>query len=191
MARTETLVWRAKMARTMITADELWELGPEAHYELLKGELRPMAPTGEDHGFVAANIVGFLVAHVRPKRLGRVYSSETGFRVELDSETVLAPDAAFVQKSRVVPSRKYYQGAPDLAVEVISPSESHAGVEEKVQAYLEAGVRAVVIVNPVRQTVSLWRSPKEMTLLGQGDVLDLSNVVDGFSIAVDELFSDE
>lgn len=177
--------------RTSITADELWELGPEAHYELIKGELRPMAPTGEDHGFVAANIVGFLVAHVRPKRLGRVYSSETGFRIELDPETVLAPDAAFVQKSRVVPSRRFYQGAPDLAIEVISPSESHAGVEEKVQAYLEGGVRAVVVVNPLRQSVALWRSPREATLLGRGDILDLSDVVDGFRVAVDELFSDE
>lgn len=179
------------MARTLITADELWEMGTEAHYELIKGELRPMAPTGEDHGFVAANIVGFLVAHVRPKRLGRVYSSETGFRVELDPETVMAPDAAFVQKSRVVPSRKFYQGAPDLAVEVISPSESHTAVEEKVQAYLEGGVRAVVVVNPIQQTVALWRAPKQVSLLGQGDTLDLSDVVEGFRIAVDELFADE
>jgi len=76
-------------------------------------------------------------------------------------------------------------------VEVISPSESHAGVEEKILAYLHGGVRAVVVVNPSLRTVALRRSPKEMALLGQGDVLDLSDVVDGFRIAVDEIFPDQ
>src|SRR5688500_10934597 len=125
---------------TLMTADELLRLPDEGwRYELVRGELQKMSPTGARHGEVAAQLVASLVTFVNHQHLGKVYSSEAGFKIARDPDTVRAPDAAFVRVDRVVRTSKFFDGAPDAAFEVISPSDSYTEVEEKTRQWLRAG----------------------------------------------------
>src|SRR6266568_2091390 len=111
---------------SLMTADELLHLPDDGfRYELVRGELRKMSPSGADHGDVAAVIVWSLLNHVRKNRLGKVYTADAGFRIGRGPDTVLAPDAAFVRAARVVKTRKFFEGPPDLAIEVVSPGDSY------------------------------------------------------------------
>jgi Uma2 family endonuclease len=104
---------------------------------------------------------------------------------------VLAPDGAFIRKERVEAQGKvkgYWPGAPDLAVEVISPSDSYSEVEEKAMEWINAGCRVVVILNPRNRTVTIFRSLRDIALLTVGDTVDLSDVLTGWSLPVLELF---
>ena len=114
-----------------MTADELWRLPDDSlRYALLRGELQRMAPAGFDHGAVIMNLAGPLSQHVKSGRLGVVCGAETGFVLATNPDTVLAPDIAFVRRTRIPPAgrpRTFWNGAPDLAVEVLSPGDTHRG----------------------------------------------------------------
>jgi Uma2 family endonuclease len=85
--------------------------------------------------------------------------------------------------------RGYWQGAPDLAVEVISPNDLYAEVDEKVAEWLEHGTRLVFVVNPRRRTVAVHRSGQPVRILSEADVLDGEAVVPGWSLPVRDLFA--
>src|SRR5688572_21746086 len=110
----------------LTTADELFDLPDDGmRHELVRGELRTMPPTGSEHGDEESVFDGSIGPYVRARKLGRVFVGETGFVLETDPDTVRAPDIAFVTRERLAESgvpRGYYRGAPDLAVEVISPN---------------------------------------------------------------------
>ncbi len=129
--------------------------------------------------------------HVRTKRLGVVVGAETGFKLKSNPDTVRAPDIAFVSRERVeaegIPDT-YWQGPPDLAVEVISPSDTLYGVEDKVATWLAAGTRLVWVVHPKRRVVLIHRPQAEVTTLGESDTLDGADVVPGFQCAVSDVF---
>lgn len=175
-----------------MTAEELLEKPEDGfRYELVKGEPRRMAPAGNVHGYIAANFLGPLQLHARDNGLGRVYAAETGFKLSSDPDTVRAPDVAFVSQARLdevgeVPG--YWPGAPDLAVEVVSPSDTHAEVTEKSLAWLEAGCRMVLAADPSQRTVTVYRSREDIRILTGGDVIVGADVVPGFGLPVAELF---
>lgn len=177
----------------MVTADELFRIADDGlRRELVDGELRVMAPAGEEHGAVAAEILVHLGQHVRSRGLGRVYTAETGFRISSDPDTVLAPDAAFVRRERIEEAglgQGYRTGAPDLAVEVVSPHDSFGDVEGKVFDWLSAGCRMVVVVNPRKRTATVYRSRSDIVVLTEGDELDGGDVVPGWRLPVRELFA--
>ncbi len=174
------------------TAEQLLAMPADGwRYELVDGELRRMAPAGHEHGRVAQNLAWRLGQHARTHRLGAVYAAETGFLIRRDPDTVRAPDLAFIASVRADAARGvrgYFPGAPDLAVEVVSPSDSFSDVEEKVFEWLDAGSIAVVVVDPRRRRVTVSRSKQDIRVQGADDVLDLSFVVAGFSIPVADLF---
>jgi Uma2 family endonuclease len=175
-----------------ITAEELLNLSQDGfHYELLQGELRKMSPAGYRHGQVAANLTISLGYYVLKHKLGKICVAETGFKIASNPDTVLAPDFAFIRKDRieqVATSQGFGSGSPDLVVEVISPSDSYQSVEEKVTTWLEAGVSLVMIVNPRKKTVAVYRSPKNITLLNENEELDAQELIPGWSMKVSELF---
>jgi len=161
-------------------------------YELVKGELLRMSPTGDEHGDVTMALAGPLYQHVKANDLGKVYAAETGFKIESSPDTVRAPDIAFVCKKRTIESgriRGYRDGAPDLAVEVMSPGDSKRTVAEKTNEYFEGGARLVWVVNPKSKTVTVYRSPSDFTVLTERDMLDGGDVVPGFQINVAEIFA--
>ena len=155
-------------------------------YEYVKGELVPMSPPTMEHGEISVSIIRYLDWHVHENQLGRVYSAETTFQI---GERALKPDIAFVSTARLPENRK--QGSPippDLAVEVVSPTDRQARVSEKVQAYLDAGTPMVWVIDEGLQTVAVYRENKDFKLLTDEDILTGEDVVEGFSCQVARLF---
>ncbi len=174
------------------TAEELLRMqGDGLRYELIRGELKKMAPAGNEHGNVAMDFGTLLNVHVRANKLGKVYAAETGFKLASDPDTVRAPDAAFISRKRldeVGPVQGYWPGAPDLAAEVISPSDLYTEVSEKVAEWLGAGAKMVVVVNPRTRQLLVHLSPTEVKVLGVGDTLEGGEVVPGWQLPIGELF---
>jgi Uma2 family endonuclease len=175
-----------------MTAEQLLAMPHHGRrYELVNGELRSMAPAGFDHGYVAMKFSWRLAEFVEKRRLGIVCAAETGFILRRHPDTVRALDAAFVRRDRCLSrdrKESFYVGAPDLAVEVVSPSDSFAEVEEKVFEWLSAGSACVLVLNPRLSNVSLYRSKDDIRVLSENDLLDLSFVVPDFTVAVKDLF---
>ncbi|HLF04933.1 MAG TPA: Uma2 family endonuclease [Dehalococcoidia bacterium] len=175
------------------TAEDLLRLPDDGwRYELVRGELRKMAPAGSEHGELAMEVGSQLAQYVKAHRLGRVFAAETGFYIASNPDTVRAPDVAFVSQPRAEAIGRvtgYWPGAPDLAVEVISPSDTYAEVDEKVVDWLNGGARMVVVVNPRTERVMVYRSPTDVTILSSGDTLDGQDVVPGWSLALADLFA--
>jgi Uma2 family endonuclease len=150
-----------------------------------------MTPAGFGHGAIVANVTGPLIQHVKAGNLGVVCGAETGFRVGSNPDTVLAPDVAFVLRERLPSSGApagYWPGAPDLAVEVLSPSDKVFDVDAKVAAWLEAGTLAVWVVNPHRRVVTIHRAGAEPRTLSDSDTLAGDDIVAGFRLAVADIF---
>ncbi|HEY0607735.1 MAG TPA: Uma2 family endonuclease [Herpetosiphonaceae bacterium] len=179
------------VAQQFITAQELLQMPDDGYrYELVEGELRRMSPAGQQHGRIVLNLSAPLHQHVRSRNLGTVYAAETGFLLASNPDTVRAPDVAFVQQARTMQVETgYYSGAPDLVAEVISPHDLYTEVEEKVLAWLAAGTSMVLVVNPRKRTVTMYRSLTEITVLTESDQLDGADVVPGWTITVNEIFS--
>ena len=174
------------------TAEQLLRMPEDGNrYELVEGVLIKMSPPGFEHGDVALTIGGLLWQHVRANKLGRVVAAETGFKLASDPDTVLAPDAAFIRQEefeRVGMTKKFWPGAPDLAVEVMSPDDTARKTDEKAKAWLAHGARMVWVVNPKRRTVSVYRPGAGVAVLTENDALDGLEVVPGFRCDVKEIF---
>jgi Uma2 family endonuclease len=174
------------------TADELFEMPDDGfRYELVKGELRKMSSSGSEHGATIVNITILLGQYVKANKLGVCFGAETGFKIASDPDTVRAPDVAFIRRERIPESgipKKFWPGAPDLAVEVLSPGDTRREVDEKVEDWLEAGARAVWVINPKRRSVTVYRSLTDVTRLSDADELDGGDVVPGFRCKVSEIF---
>lgn len=161
-------------------------------YELVRGELRRHPLEGHEHGRIAARIAGLLGSHVLANSLGAGYMCGTGFLITSDPDTVRAPDLAFVSQKRldeVADVEGYWPGAPDLAVEVISPRDTYAEVEEKVLEWLAAGARMVVVVNARKRTVTVYRSLTEIVVLTEDETLEGGDVVPGWTMQVRDMFT--
>lgn len=177
----------------LMTADELLRIPKDGfRYELIEGELKRMSPAGHKHGEVAMNVAGPLHSHVKRNKLGKVYAAETGFKLKSNPDTVRAPGAAFIRQERVeaaIKAQGFWVGAPDLAVEVVSPGDTVSEVEDKVTEWLEAGASLVWIVSPKIKTVTVYLSLTDIVTLTEKDTLDGGEVVPGFQIPVAEIFA--
>lgn len=178
-----------------MTATELLELPRDGiRRELVNGEVREMAPAGGRHGFYALEIASELRNYVREHDLGRTFAAETGFKLTTNPDTVRAPDAAFVSKRRVVAAEEsgdvagYWPDAPDLAVEVVSPNDTHTEVTEKSLAWLAAGCRMVLAVSPENATVTVYRSRRDIRILTDDESIDGAEVVPGWTLPLATLF---
>ena len=178
-----------------MTAKEFLERAPQdKRSELVRGEMIVMDPAGWEHGDLAGNIFGFLREHVRKHNLGRVFAAETGFVLRHDPDTVRAPDAAFVSNERFQAQKRrrgFFDGAPDLAVEVASPGESSDDIQDKVIDYLEAGTRMVIYLHPRTKTITVYSSLDKIRVLTLKDTLDGGDVLPGFSVPLREIFIDD
>src|SRR5215471_8550617 len=152
---------RSNMTTTrLVKAEDLLKLPDDGfHYELVKGELTRMPPAGNLHGKRAMSLGWRLAQHVESNDLGIVYAAETGFLLATDPDTVRAPDIAFVGKKRIQEVGEfegYWPGAPDLAVEVVSPGDTYTEVEEKAMEWLEAGSQIVLALDPRKRTITVY-----------------------------------
>lgn len=175
----------------LITAEELLKLPDDDYrYELVEGRLIRMNPPKPRHGWVACNIGVLLGTHVKKHGLG-IMMVESGYTLKRDPDTVRGPDVSFVRKERVAIAGfpdAYWEGAPDLAVEVISPDNRGPALRRKVGEYLDRGAVVVLVVHPIKEYVTVYRRmTPPVTLQGTND-LDLDDVVSGFCCQVREIF---
>lgn len=183
----------------LYTAVDLWELSHSPEYdekrlELSAGVLIVMAPAGTQHGKYASKWDRLIGSFVEANDLGETTAAGTGYILYTDSngkDTVRAPDVGFITKARVpeegLPDG-YFPGAPDLAVEVVSPNDSADEIQQKVNEYLQYGTKAVWVFYPKSKTIAVHTANGTQTL-HPGDTLDGNDVLPGFKLAVSDLFS--
>ena len=175
----------------LVTAEDLLNMPDDGYrYELVRGELRKMAPPELYHGEYTGTVFTSLHVHVRANNLGKTYT-EIGFRIETNPDHVRAPDAAFISHERLESIGEgpgYFPATPDLAIEVISPNDRLTCVNEKVRDWLDAGTRMVVVVNPRRRDVTVYLPNSDPVTLTEEDSLHGGDVVPGWTIPVKDIF---
>jgi Uma2 family endonuclease len=175
------------------TADDLWRVSHQpgaGRFELVKGVLIEMTPTGEAHGVIALWLGHLVLSFVEAHDLGEVTGAETGFRLAVDPDTVRAPDIGFIAAARLTAptSERYFPGPPDLAVEIISPGDMASDIHSKVIDYLHAGTRLVWVVYPSSKTIAVYTGSTGATILDQDTSLDGGDILPGFCIPVHDVF---
>jgi Uma2 family endonuclease len=180
------------VATRPITIQEFETLPLEGRWELIDGEPVEMTPSADESSSIGATILGFLAQHVRAGRLGRLYGADGGFVLFPDRPTVRVPDVAFVRAERMPQGqarKSFPRLAPDLVVEVLSPSDRTSEVVVKLEMYQEAGVPLIWLVDPDNETVTVIAAGHPTRVLKQGDTLDGGDVLLGFTVPVAEIFS--
>jgi len=173
-----------------MTAEELLSLSlPDKRTELVRGRLVVREPAGSRHGAVTARLAYLLMAHVEATRVGRVYAAETGFTLARDPDTVRAPDVAFVSAVRLPATEPagFFEGAPDLAIEVLSHDDHPADVLRKVADWLSAGARLVWVVDTERRTARAYRADGSESLLDRDGALNGEDILPGFTCPLRDL----
>jgi Uma2 family endonuclease len=181
---TEKKVW---------TDEEFMALSKDGHrYELLNGELVDMGNSGMEHGYVACILVARLTTFVQQNKLGAVCDSSTAFT--LNNGNKRSPDVSFVSKERLKglkrPPRGFFEGSPDLAVEILSPSNTVEEIHDKIVEYFDNDTRLVWVIHPDEKYVLVYHSPEPDRLLRPQDVLEGEAIIPGFSMSVAELFEE-
>jgi Uma2 family endonuclease len=153
-----------------------------------------MAPAGTQHGKYASKWDRLLGIFVESNNLGETTAAETGFILHTDpdgKDTVRAPDVGFISKDRIPEAglpEGYFHGAPNLAIEVVSPNDSADEIQQKVNEYLQYGTKAVWVFYPKSKTIAV-HTPKGTQTLHPGDTLDGGDLLPGFKLVVSDLFS--
>lgn len=178
----------------LITAEEFEKFDPDWRYDLIRGELRPMPPMpGAEHGTTTYDLAFEIGAFVRQHKLGRCFAAETRFTIERNPDTSIGPDFAFVAKERLPKKmpKGFLELAPDLVLEVRSPSDRKREAGEKMERWLRAGVRLAWELNPVTRILTVYRPGRDPRTLGMEDALDGEDVLPGFSLPLRRLFEED
>ena len=161
-------------------------------YEYVNGELIVVANSGVEHGYLALTLGYFLTGFVRSHRLGVTCDSSTAFKMKTGNKR--SPDLAFIAKERLQGLKRlpkgFFEGAPDLAVEIISPNNTFAEIHNKLVEYFDNGTRLVWVILPDEECVLVYHQPKPSKLLQVEDSLDGEAVITGFQLPLMELFQE-
>ena len=177
----------------ILTIEEFEKLPEEDAYrvELVRGRLVREPRPAAMHGLLLARLASAIETFAREHGLGLTFA-DVGFVVAQDPPTVRGPDLAFVSAEaarREGLPRTFWRIAPDLAIEILSPSNTAAEIQEKVLEYLTVGSRQVWVVDPKTRSVTVYRSASEIKILRGEDVLDGADVLPGFQLSLPELFT--
>lgn len=173
------------------TAEQLLDAPDLGRCELRRGELIMMSPAGFEHGRIVGRISARLVLAVEEAHLGVVTGAETGFWIHRSPDTVRAPDVGFVVAARIPdePIPGFFPGPPDIAVEVLSPTDRASEVFDKVQDWLTAGCRLVWVVDPSNRTILAYRM-QDSTIVAQAvDELCDEELVPEFHLRAEDVFT--
>jgi Uma2 family endonuclease len=186
----------ADMVRKVWTEEELQALPEDGYiHEVVEGEL-VMSPKNDSfHGRICTRLLAALENFNQSHRLGAVWDSSTGFWMR--NRNCRAPDVSFIPKSRLIalsfkPStRRFFPGAPDLAIEVLAPGNTAASIDARLKDFFSSGTQIAWIVDPERQLVEICRSLKDRDILGPGTFLDGEHLLPGFRYPIADLFKEE
>ena len=175
------------------TEEDLERLESETdrRYELVDGVPKEKGPESMEHSYIALNLGGELRAYVKSHKLGIALESSAVYR--MSEGNTRKPDVSFIARERLQEKRlstKPFDGAPDLAVEVISPTDIWWEILEKLNHYFASGCRLVWLISPPDQTVLVYRADRRSHILQVGDSLDGEEVIPGFTLPVAELFAE-
>jgi Uma2 family endonuclease len=174
----------------LMTSEELLAMGEDFHYELFRGELRPLMTTKPKHGRVAGHFVARLSVYGEFGETGVVYTAEVGFTLEREPDTVFAPDIAYFRSDRAptgAEAERFTEIPPDVAIEVLSPSNTRPEMLERSDIFLAAGVRLVLIADPDRQIIEA-RDKDGARVFRMGDQLAGLDALPGFDVPVAAFF---
>ena len=162
---------------------------PDHRLELVNGKVIVMSPSGYESDEVAAEAIRILGNWVRPRRLGRVAASSAGFRLPNASHDVRAPDASFVSAERLRRSpQSFAELAPDLMVEVKSPTDRREDLEAKISDFLSLGTQVGLLIDPETQTVAVYRAEQATSILSNEDKLTVPDVLPGWEVSGSDLW---
>lgn len=178
----------------LLTAEEFAQLpdpSDGSQQELVNGVIITMPPARGPHGSCCLTIGSSIFMHVKANKLGRVFSNDTGFILQRDPDTVRGPDVAFWKTERLpeVPVEEYISVPPDLAIEVLSPSDRPLQLQNKVTSYQECGVALIWVVDPIDRAVGVYRLGRAAQILTENDTLNGEDILPGFTLPVRELFA--
>ena len=163
------------------------EAGLDYKIELEDGRLSIMGPSDIVSSEISSRLIAFLFAWINPRRLGRVFDSAGGFI--MPDTNVKAPDVSFVRAARLRQSPRYFgELVPDLVVEIKSQSDRIKPIETKVLKFIELGATVGILIDPDEETVTIYRSTGEPTVLGNGDILTVAELFPGWELPVSELW---
>ncbi|MEG4504269.1 Uma2 family endonuclease [Microcoleus sp. F6_B4] len=163
------------------------EAGLDYKIELEDGRLSIVGPSDIVSSEISSILIRLLGNWVYPRRLGRVFDSAGGFI--MPDTNVKAPDVSFVRAARLRQSPRYFgELVPDLVVEIKSQSDRIKPIETKVLKFIELGATVGILIDPDEETVTVYRSTGEPTVLGNGDILTVAELFPGWELPVSELW---
>ncbi len=169
--------------------EELADVVLPEHWEMVNGEVVALNPSSGRSARIGGRVYALFLRHGEEAGLGWAYPADAGFLLFEDRQTVRSPDAAFIVRDRLASEAEgFVPIAPDLAVEVLSPSDRMADALAKVAMYIAAGVRLVWLVDPATQTITIFSPDAPPTKLSGDDILDGGDILPGFSVPVAEFF---
>ena len=175
----------------LFSGEEAFELGINTPFELIKGRIIHKSPVGPVHGYQAAETVRHLANFNHIRKVGRVLSGAVSLYTEFNPDTVRTVDVIFISRQRLPAlSGKAIKIAPELVVEIISPTDRWRDVRDKIEEYFVIGVDWVWIVEPANKSILIFRTPTDMVKLTQSDTLQGEGILEGFTLPVAELFAD-
>jgi Uma2 family endonuclease len=192
VATVPQMTARTKPRAKLITGEELLAMGDIGPCELIDGRIVRMNPTGLQHGDIVIALGSALRDFVRKRQLGRVVGGEVGIYTRREPDRVRGADIAFVSRARLAdkPLKGFLQVAPELVVEIISPTDRWQNMRDKLEEYFAIGVHRVWIVEPDNRDVLVYSASTEMRKLGEDDMLMGEGMLDGFTLPVAELFAE-
>jgi Uma2 family endonuclease len=183
----------AAVPRKIWTDEEFMALPDDGNrYEVVNGELVAVGSAGAKHGYYVSLIHILLGAYVRSQKLGFTFDSDTSFKMKSGNRR--SPDCSFFSKERLrslggIP-KGYIEGAPDLAIEVLSEANTVGEIHDKIVEYFENGSRLVWVIHPEEKYVLVYRQPEPAALKRPGDILEGEEVIPGFALDLSEFFAE-
>lgn len=177
--------------QTKITGAALYAMGDVGPCELIDGEIVPTSPTGGRHAAIESYLAAQLTLFIQKQRLGWVMTGEVGIYTAHNPDRIRAADVAVFTRAQLSagPPDGFIDAAPELVVEIVSPSDRWSAVQAKVEEYLDISAQQVWVIDPERQTVAVYDISGEVQTLGANAVLNGAGKLQGFSLSLEDLFS--
>lgn len=175
----------------LVTGEELLEMGDVGPCELVEGEIVKMSPTNVEHAYLESKISRLLGEFVEENKLGWVLGGEIGIYTRRNPDSVRGADVVFLSSERVPerPRQGFLEIAPDLVVEIVSPTDRWSDLHDKIEEYFSIGVDRIWVVEPRRKAVRIYASPTDVEIVDEDAVVAGEGSLVGFTLSVAELFS--
>ncbi len=192
MATATALAIPTKSKPKLLTAADLLALYSNGiRGELIRGIISETTPATGEHGEIVVYLGWALQTFIKPRRLGRITGSDSGILLERSPDTVREPDIAFFSADKIPPGvriRGYYQVPPDLAVEIASPTDSAAAINDKALMWLRYGARLAWTLHPDQRRLDIHTPDGAVQSLTDGDTLTGGDILPGFTCPISDIF---